>query len=114
MGQHLEGYDRQGIGLRLSRHARTRSQQRGIRPEMIDYVWREADIDLHARGGCQRYCISFRKRAALLKAGAPAAWLDRAMGVVVIWSESGEVVTVLHDHGRNGRCYRRRRPTRKG
>lgn len=111
MGQH-QSYDGQGIRQRLSRHALTRSQQRGIRPEMIDYVLWEADIDLHARGGCRRYCISFRKMAALLKAGAPAAWLDRAMGVIVIWSESGKVVTVLHDHGRNGRC-RRQRPTRK-
>jgi hypothetical protein len=110
MGQHLEGYDRQ----RLSRHALMRSQQRGIRLEMVDYVLREADIDLHAGGGCRSYCISFRKMAALLKAGAPAAWLDRAMRVVVIWSERlAEVVTVLHDHGRNGRCYRRQHPTRK-
>ncbi len=100
--------------LTLTRHAMMRSQQRGIRPQVIDYVVAEADIDLHAGDGCHSYRISHQKMALLLKAGAPAAKLDRAKRVVVIWSErSGEVLTVLHDHGRCGRRYRRQRPTWK-
>lgn len=105
----------QGSELTLTRHAVKRAQQRGIRPQVIDYVVAEADIDLHAGDGCRSYRISTRKVAVLMEAGAPAAGLDRANRVVVVWSErSGEVVTVMHDHGHSGRRYRRQRQTWNG
>lgn len=112
MARHRKAYEEAGK-LTLTRHAVIRAQQRGIRPQVIDCVLAQADIDLHAGDGCHSYRISNRKMAMLLKAGAlAAAVLDRAKRVVVIWSErSGEVVTVLHDYGRRGRRYRRQQPT---
>jgi hypothetical protein len=96
----------------FSTHAQKRAQQRGIRPPVIDFVLQYADVGLEAGNGCHVYRISKRAASELRRIGMPTSQVDRAVGVVVLVCEdSGEVVTVMHDHNPQGRRHRRQWPT---
>lgn len=94
---------------KLSKHAAIRSQQRGVSYEIISVILDHADSDNNVGSGCYSIWLSkcrLRDRALRSKLGSA---LDRAAGItLVISGDSGEVVTVMHDHGgKRGRRYRR-------
>ena len=96
----------------FSDHAMRRAQQRAIRPEIVDFILQNADVDLEAGNGCRAHRISNRGIAQLLRRGALMAIVERVRNIVVIMSdETGEVVTALHDCNRRGCRYRKQWPT---
>jgi hypothetical protein len=96
----------------LSAHAQRRSQQRGVRSAVVDFIVRHADVELEAGNGCRSLRISKKGRATLIRNGEPVADVERATNViVVVCEESNEVVTVMHDCNSLGRRYRRQFPT---
>ena len=89
--------------VRLSTHARTRCQQRAVKPEFLALVLDNADIEVPVGSNCTLLRVH-RRTARRLNAG------DRLhrYGVVVNGC-TGEVVTVLPiERGRRGARYRRR------
>ncbi|MGH7020861.1 MAG: hypothetical protein ACREEY_13315 [Brevundimonas sp.] len=93
----------------LTRHAEARANQRGVQQDVIEAILHHADVDVPVGGGCSALRLSKRrlKDAALRK--RLGSQLDRLAGIAVVCSdETGEIVTVLHDHGgADGRRYRR-------
>jgi hypothetical protein len=94
---------------KFTKHATIRIQQRGVSYEVIGVILDYADLDNDIGSGCYSIWISKRRlrdRALRSKLGSA---LDRAAGItLVISGDSGEVVTVMHDHGgKRGRRYRR-------
>lgn len=99
---------------RMSRHAATRGQQRGIKPSMVSRILMESDVDLHAGGGCRTYFVSKKRLAQLERTCPHEQAFEKLNKIAVVWSElTGEVVTVLRHAARSGRRYRRQAPTRK-
>ena len=96
-------------GHALTRHANVRASQRGVTHDLLDTLIAYADFEVRARSGCTVLRCSregLQDRDLRASLGAMA---DRLASLAVIMSDdSGEIVTVLHDHGgSNGRCYRR-------
>jgi len=94
--------------LTLSRHAAVRTQQRGMPHHLLHAFLDHADIDAPAGGHCRLLRISrerLRDRSVREELGADA---DRLARLAVIWSsETGTIVTVMHQHaGGAGRRYR--------
>jgi len=78
----------------VSRHARARMQQRGIRPEALEAL---LDYGREVRAGRGRELIFFDKRARVQLAravAAPAA--DRVCKSYAIVASDGTVITVGH------------------
>lgn len=96
-------------GTTLTRHAETRASQRGVPRDVIEAILDHADMDVPVGGGCTALRLSKRrlKDAALRR--RLGARLDRLSGIAVICADdTGDIVTVLHDHGgAGGRRYRR-------
>ena len=95
--------------LALSRHASIRAKQRGVTYDMLDALIAHADFEAPVGGGCTVLRFSRERlmdrdlRASL---GSTADRLDSL--AVILADDTGEIVTVLHDHGRSeGRRYRR-------
>jgi len=97
----------------LTTHAQKRAQQRAVRPIVVGFVLHHADIDLEAGEGCRALRISKKKQAMLVRDGVSPSEIARAANVIVLVGNSGDVVTVMHDHNSHGRRYRRQYPTRK-
>lgn len=95
--------------LALTRHAATRANQRGVTHEMLDALIAHADLESPVGGGCTavRFSRDRLMDRSLRAALGPTA--DRLGSLAVILSDdTGEVVTVMHDHGcPDGRRYRR-------
>jgi hypothetical protein len=98
----------------MTRHAQCRSQQRGVRPEVLSFVISQADVWLYANGGLEIVRLSRKRLRQLSREGIDTSLIERATNVVVIYEpENGSVVTVLHDHASgNGRQYRKQGSTR--
>jgi hypothetical protein len=95
--------------LALTRHATLRAQQRGVTHAMLDALIHNADVEAPVGGGCTVLRLSRERlmdRALRASLGPMADRLETL--AVVLADETGEVVTVLRDHGgREGRRYRR-------
>jgi len=93
----------------LTRHANIRASQRGVTHDLLDALIAYADFEIRAGGGCTVLRCSregLRDRELRASLGPKA---DRLASLAVVMADdSGEIVTVLHDHGRScGRRYRR-------
>lgn len=97
------------MNLELSQHAAVRAQQRGVPHAVIDLVLDHADVSIPVGSGCSALRLSKRRLAGRDLRRELRSALDRAAGITLIMSDdTGEIVTVLHDHGgREGRRYRR-------
>jgi hypothetical protein len=97
------------LSAQLSHHASVRANQRGVPHALMDALIAHADLEVPVGKGCVALSLSRRRlddRELREKLGAD---LDRLGGLSVVCSDdSGEVVTVLHDWGRQGRRYRGR------
>jgi hypothetical protein len=94
---------------RLSHHAAVRANQRGVTRATLDAVIVYADVELPARDGCTILRFS-RERLADRDLRATLGPLADRVGslALVVAGDTGQVVTVLHDHGHaHGRHYRR-------
>lgn len=94
----------------LSKHAAIRANQRGITHKMLEDLLACADVEAPVGGGCSVLRVSReRLRDRTLKAQV-ATRPEKLASLAVVWSdETGEVVTLLVDHGRpRGRRYRAR------
>ena len=97
------------MNLELSQHASIRAQQRGVPHTVIDLVLDHADVSVPVGSGCTALRLSKRRLSDRDLRRDLSSDLDRAARVTLILSDdTGEIVTVLHDHGgRGGRRYRR-------
>ena len=86
--------------ITLSRHALTRSQQRGITMQLIEQILENADVEKNVGGNCTLIRVSKRK--------AKAIRADQLSKVAIIWSEHhAQIVTAIHlREGPHGRRYR--------
>lgn len=96
-------------GLKLTRHAAVRSQQRALRRERLELFMQYADREVSVGRGCFALRCSrklLRDRDLRRRLGPQ---LDLLRDLTVICAcDTGEVVTVMHDHGGpKGRHYRR-------
>jgi hypothetical protein len=99
--------NRNVAGLRASRHAMLRLQQRAIRRETLEFVLSEADQERHVGGGCRSYWISRRELNRLRCAGRDRALLERSAKVVVVMNPvDGVVVTAMPGYRRSARVAR--------
>jgi hypothetical protein len=95
--------------LALTRHASVRANQRGVTNSMLETLIAHADIEAAVGGGCTVLRLSRQSlRDGELRVSLGPS-LDRLGSLAVILAnDTGEVVTVMRDHGgRNGRRYRR-------
>ena len=80
--------------MELTRHAKTRMQQRGIRPAMLEALLDYGRV-ARAGGGCDIVYFDKRARVQLARAvAAPAA--DRVCKSYAIVASDGTVITVGH------------------
>jgi hypothetical protein len=85
------------IETRVSGHALRQSQRRGISLETLDLVLTHHDRSRKVSGRARALWIGRRARGALVRAGWPAAIVDRSAGVRAIVDMSDDVVlTVEH------------------
>jgi hypothetical protein len=95
--------------LVLTRHAQARACQRGIPHHVLEAMLMHADFEAPVGDGCTVLRITRRQlQDRDLRAGLGAT-ADRLSSLaVIVADETGEIVTVMHDHGRaGGRRYRR-------
>ena len=87
-------------------HALQRIQQRGVRMEELSLVLSERDLEVPVGSGCTALTISRGRRRELISEGYPPSVVDRTVGLIVVESAEGEIVTVLRSFGQRGRRYR--------
>jgi len=94
--------------LSLSRHAAVRANQRGVTNAMLNALISYADYEAAAGDGCTVLRLSRDVLADRDVRRTLGAMADRLKNLAVVWSSAtGEVITVLHDHGKAaGRRYR--------
>lgn len=86
---------------KLSRHAASRMQQRGLRREMLEEILNNADVDRPIGSNCRILRIH-RRTAAQLNSGDA---LSRF--AIIVSDTTGNVVTILNPNGgRSGARYR--------
>ena len=72
----------------------------------LSLVLTERDREVPVGSGCTALTISRERRDELICEGYPRYVVDRAIGLTVVESAEGQVVTVLRTHGHRGRRYR--------
>ncbi|UVF22790.1 DUF4258 domain-containing protein (plasmid) [Microvirga terrae] len=92
--------------ITMTRHARTRCQQRGIQTEVLRLVLEEGDREYHAGEGTFALSLSHHTLAQLSFSDIPKATLDQAANTVVLMADNGSVVTVVNHQTWTGRFYR--------
>ena len=85
-----------GSPLRLSRHATRRSQQRGIRHKIIDFVCATFDLDRDVGSGRRAVSCSRIALDKALREGMATDIVDGARRLVLIISDDGVIVTVIN------------------
>ena len=95
--------------LTKSKHADLRAKQRGVSDTILQALFDHADVDHIVGDGCRVMRLSRAARTDRSLREKLGATLDRIACLAMIWSDDrGQVVTILHDHGKkNGRRYRR-------
>lgn len=85
----------------MSKHGRTRCQQRGITNDTIAMLWEHWDRVSPVGRGLVAMTLTRGGAARLRRAGVPPAKLERLVGKAMVVSPDGVIVTVLHaDHRR--------------
>ena len=91
-----------------SKHANMRGQQRGLKRDTTDLVWRYGDIEVSIGKGCQAIRLSRAGLNYLKSIGYNQSQIDRCQGVVIVCAEDGKtIVTTMHNHGPTAKRYRR-------
>ena len=90
---HFDRHDELG---RMTEHAVTRCNQRGIRTEVVGLVLAHFDRDCHAGAGAAAISISRARLAELQRDGIPAAVVDRACHAILIMSDDGAIITAIN------------------
>jgi len=95
--------------LTLTRHATIRAQQRGVPHGVLNALIAHADLEAPVGSGCTVLRFSRERLMDRDLRAALGATADRLGSLAIVLSDdTGEVVTVLHDHGGSeGRRYRR-------
>ena len=84
----------------VTRHARARMQQRGIRAEVLEALL-DYGREVHAGGGCDLVFFDKRARARLARENAAlASEAKRVCNSYAIVASDGAVITVGHRHRR--------------
>jgi hypothetical protein len=96
--------------LALTRHATLRAKQRGVPHHLLDALLVYGDLDAPVGDGCSVVRLSRERLRDRDLRGRLGAAMDRLKSLaVIVADETGEIVTVMHDHGRtDGRRYRPR------
>lgn len=93
---------------KLSKHAATRAQQRGVRQWVVNSLFNEADVEHPVGGGCRALTLSRRRVVELRGDGASVGVLEVLGRHFLVISPDGTVVTVGKvQSGTRGRRYRR-------
>ena len=79
----------------LSLHANTRSQQRGIKKEIMDIVLTEGDLYKNCGQGCVSIQISQKKLRRLVKCKVLAAKTAERLQRVVLIDSGPQIITVF-------------------
>ncbi len=83
--------------INLSKHAVKRTQQRGIKPQIIDLITSEADRELPTNDNCFSISISRKKLFYLKKLGKiNSSIINEADGVILIENNDGTILTAFH------------------
>ena len=93
----------------LTRHATTRANQRGVTLELINALLMFADVEVPVDDGCTCLRCSRKALAVADLRGMLGSIAERLKGLrAIVADDTGQIVTVFHDHGRAaGRRYRR-------
>ncbi len=93
---------------KLSKHATTRVQQRGVRQWVVDSLFNEADVEHPVGGGCRALTLSRRRVVELRGEGASVGELEVLGRHFLVISPDGTIVTIGKvQSGTKGRHYRR-------
>lgn len=93
-----ENYETQQSTLKLSEHAKKRSQQRSIPETVIDLLLDFGD-EAHLGSGVSRF--SFRKKgwkSASKYLGLKAKYFERYRACYVVVADDGTIITVAYCH----------------
>jgi hypothetical protein len=90
----------QNLSYNTTNHLNTRLQQRGIKAEVVNFGFCEADQVLNCRGGSTSLFISKKKlRSKRVRQECPAQLLEKAEGVVLVEAED-TLITAFHKRRR--------------
>jgi Domain of unknown function (DUF4258) len=81
--------------MRLTRHARQRLRQRGVRTTEIEIILAYADIEVPARNGCRFLRLSNNAAASLYEDRFAVQDIDRARRLMVLADPTDQIVTVI-------------------
>lgn len=92
----------------MSRHARQRSQQRGVPFSLIEAILDHCDRDSYIGDNCRVMRVSRAAARSLSRSGGDRQLAERLPNLVLVWSDrNNQVVTVIHDNGNSAsRRYR--------
>ena len=80
----------------LTRHAKQRLRQRGVRNEVFEIVLAYGDIEIPSGDGCRFLRLSNTGAGALLQRGEiPVQVVDQARRLLVLVGRSGKIVTAI-------------------
>ena len=80
----------------VSKHARIRCQQRGIRELDIEVIYKYADICIPRRNGAELIQISNKKLREIRAHGGEGVTVDHLRNIGLIINDNDYVITVMH------------------
>jgi len=84
------------LNFHFTEHADMRAQQRGVKKSVMNFILKEADIDLPAGRGCRSLLVSQKKLKTLISENkVQPKFADRVNGVVLI-EQKNELITLFH------------------
>ena len=84
------------LSLHFTEHADMRAQQRGVKKSVMNFILKEADVDLPAGRGCRSLLVSQKKIKTLISQNKlQPKFADRINGVVLI-EHDNELITLFH------------------
>jgi hypothetical protein len=92
----MDHFDTQDELGRMTKHAVTRCNQRGIRTEVVGLVLAHFDRDCHAGAGAAAISISRTRLLELQRDGVPAAVIGRSGHAVLIIGDDGAIITAIN------------------
>lgn len=82
--------------MQISKHAQSRSQQRGIRNDIVDIII-EHGTPVNKPGSALEYRLTKKKRADLITSFKKMInKLERTSGIAVLTGTDGQIITVYH------------------
>ncbi len=94
--------------ISLSKHAKRRICQRGIKQSSLNFLLEFADKERHVGDHCTSLTLSKKEAQRLLKKGHPSNIISQAQKLAVIEGNQGVIVTVMHCCNKR---YRKQMPT---